>query len=427
MCGITGRFNYDPRRPIDRDLLVAMTDAVAHRGPDAAGYYQAPGIGLGHRRLSIIDLATGDQPLGNEDGSVQVVFNGEIYNFAEVRAELLARGHRFRTESDTEIIVHGYEEWGERAVDRFRGMFAFALWDAGARRLLLARDRLGVKPLYYSEIPGVGIVFGSEIKSLLQDPDVPRDWRAEALDAYLTLLLRAGARHGVSRRPQAAARAHARRRARTRSGSRGTGISQFTGDGSDAREEEYLEELDHLLARSRRPAADQRRAARRVPVGRHRFVHGRRLHERGERHAAGDHRGRLRQPGVRRSGARGDRRAASRLRVPSARRQSPGGRPAAEAGVALRRAVRGLLGRSDLLRLEGRARARDRRAVGGWRGRALGRIRPAPRRADRTARPRGARLGDTAGRLDRPGAAAVGQRRAVAAASRVGSRARPTR
>jgi len=188
MCGITGRFNYDPRHQVDRDVLIAMTDAVAHRGPDAAGYYLAPGVGLGHRRLSIIDLSTGDQPLANEDGTVQVVFNGEIYNFADVRAELIARGHRFRTGSDTEIIVHGYEEWGDRCVDRFRGMFAFAVWDASARRLLLARDRLGVKPLYYAEVPGCGIVFGSEIKSLLEDPEVPRAWRPEAIDAYLTLL-----------------------------------------------------------------------------------------------------------------------------------------------------------------------------------------------------------------------------------------------
>ena len=188
MCGITGRFNYDPLQPVDREVLVAMTDAVAHRGPDAAGYYHAPGIGLGHRRLSIIDLSTGDQPLANEDGTVQVIFNGEIYNFADVRAELIARGHRFRTGSDTEIIVHGYEEWGDRCVDRFRGMFAFAVWDAARRRLLLARDRLGVKPLYYAEVPGRGIVFGSEIKSLLVDGDVPRDWRPEAIDAYLTLL-----------------------------------------------------------------------------------------------------------------------------------------------------------------------------------------------------------------------------------------------
>jgi asparagine synthase (glutamine-hydrolysing) len=246
MCGITGRFNYDLHEPVDRHRLVAMTDAVSHRGPDAAGYYHGPGIGLGHRRLSIIDLATGDQPLANEDGSVQVVFNGEIYNFAEVRAELLASGHVFRTHSDTEIIVHGYEEWGESCVSRFRGMFAFALWDERARRVLLVRDRLGVKPLYYSELPGRGIVFGSEIKSLLQDPDVPRAWRPEAIDAYLTLLYIPApdtVYRGIQKLPPGhllvAERGHVR-------------VSkywdlQFSGDGDATREDAYLEELDALL------------------------------------------------------------------------------------------------------------------------------------------------------------------------------------
>src|SRR4029453_17807432 len=183
MCGIAGRFNFDRWHPVSRSRLIAMTDEVRHRGPDAGGYYVDGAIGLGHRRLSIIDLATGDQPIGNEDGSVQVIFNGEIYNFADVRRELAAFGHRFRTNSDTEVIAHGYEQWGERCVDRFRGMFAFAVWDAKSRRLLLARDRLGVKPLYYAPVPG-GIVFGSEIKSLLADPEVPRAGGAEGRAAH---------------------------------------------------------------------------------------------------------------------------------------------------------------------------------------------------------------------------------------------------
>ena len=245
MCGIAGRFNYEPQHAIDTAVLASMTDAVAHRGPDAAGYYHAPGIGLGHRRLSIIDLATGDQPLANEDGQVRVVFNGEIYNFAEVRTELIARGHRFRTGSDTEVIVHGYEEWGERCVQRFRGMFAFALYDAAAHRLLLARDRLGVKPLYYAAVPG-GIVFGSEIKSLLQDPDVPRDWRPEAIDAYLTLLF-IPAPHtvyaGVHKLPAAHTLVAEKGRIRIDK----YWDLEFTGTGDPRREEEYLEELDALL------------------------------------------------------------------------------------------------------------------------------------------------------------------------------------
>ena len=249
MCGIAGRFNFDPSRAVDARVLRAMTDAIAHRGPDADGFYRAPGIGLGHRRLSIIDLATGDQPIGNEDGGVQVVFNGEIYNFAEVRAELVARGHRFRTGSDTEIIVHGYEEWGERCVERFRGMFAFALWDARDRRLLLARDRLGVKPLYYAVLPGVGLLFGSEIKALLQDPEVPKDWRPEAIDAYLTLLY-VPAPETVYAAVRKLPPAHVLVAERG-----GVRMSRywdlpFPGNGSAAREDEYLEELDALLRES---------------------------------------------------------------------------------------------------------------------------------------------------------------------------------
>src|SRR5256885_2373945 len=140
MCGIAGKFNFEPDHPVDDERLRAMTGVIAHREPDADGFFIGRGIGLGHRRLSIIDLATGDQPLANEDGSVRVVFNGEIYNFAEVRADLEALGHRFRTHSDTEVIVHGYEQWREGVVERLRGMFAIALWDEPRRRLRLVSD-----------------------------------------------------------------------------------------------------------------------------------------------------------------------------------------------------------------------------------------------------------------------------------------------
>ena len=248
MCGIAGKVNFDINAPIDRERLAAMTTAVAHRGPDAAGYYVAAGIGLGHRRLSIIDLATGDQPLANEDHTVWVVFNGEIYNFADVRAELEAAGHAFRTHSDTEVIVHAYEQWGEHAVDRFRGMFAFAVWDDRRRRLMLARDRVGIKPLYYS-ITKAGITFGSEIKSLLEDPDVSREWSPAALDAYLALQYvpspRTIYRH-VSKLPPAHVLV---------ADGRGVTLRRywdltFTGDGDSAREEEYLERLEQLVAES---------------------------------------------------------------------------------------------------------------------------------------------------------------------------------
>ena len=249
MCGIAGRFNFDPLRPVDRSVLESMTDAIAHRGPDAAGYHLAPGIGLGHRRLSIIDLATGDQPLSNEDGTIWTVFNGEIYNFAEVRAELAAKGHRFRTGSDTEIIVHGYEEWGERCVERFRGMFAFAIWDSRFRRLVLVRDRLGIKPLYYCELPGTGVVFGSELKALVEDPDVPRDWRPDAIDAYLTLLYIPAPMtvyRGIHKLPAGhvlVAEKHGVRSFRYWD-------LAFDGGGEASREDEYLERLDVLLRES---------------------------------------------------------------------------------------------------------------------------------------------------------------------------------
>jgi asparagine synthase (glutamine-hydrolysing) len=216
MCGIAGKFNFNPQQPVARERLAAMTDVIAHRGPDADGFYVGDGIGLGHRRLSIIDLSTGDQPLSNETHTIWVVFNGEIYNFAEIRTELEACGHRFRTHSDTEVIVHAYEQWGDAAVDRFRGMFAFALWDEPKRRLLLVRDRLGVKPLYYSATPN-GVTFGSEIKALLEDPDVPR---MESRGARLVpdASIRAGAADDVSRHLETAGGAPARLRARPRDG-----------------------------------------------------------------------------------------------------------------------------------------------------------------------------------------------------------------
>jgi asparagine synthase (glutamine-hydrolysing) len=183
MCGIAGIVYSDRTRSVDQALLKAMGDSIAHRGPDAEGFWSRPGVGLVHRRLSIIDLAGGSQPLGNEDDSIQVVFNGEIYNYQSLRADLEARGHRFRTSSDTEVLVHLYEEIGEHLVDRLRGMFAFALWDSNQRRLLLARDRLGIKPLYYHH-DGERFLFGSELKALLA-AGLPRDLDPAALEDYL--------------------------------------------------------------------------------------------------------------------------------------------------------------------------------------------------------------------------------------------------
>lgn len=186
MCGIAGIYYRDRCRPVDRTVLHAMAGAIEHRGPDAEGLWSAPGIGLAHRRLSIVDLAGGDQPIDNEDGSVQVIFNGEIYNYRELRHKMLARGHRFRTQSDTEVLVHLYEEYGEDLVHHLRGMFAFAIWDERHRRLLLARDRVGLKPLYYYS-DREKVVFGSEIKAILAYPQVDLNIDPVALDEYFYL------------------------------------------------------------------------------------------------------------------------------------------------------------------------------------------------------------------------------------------------
>jgi asparagine synthase (glutamine-hydrolysing) len=164
-----------------------MNDSQLHRGPDGGGEHHEPGVALGHRRLSIIDIATGQQPLFNEDHSVVVVFNGEIYNYQELVPELQALGHVFRTRSDTEVIVHAWEAWGERSVERFRGMFAFALWDRNQETLFLARDRLGVKPMFYSVLPDGQLVFGSELKSLLVHPGLQRELDPLALEEYFAL------------------------------------------------------------------------------------------------------------------------------------------------------------------------------------------------------------------------------------------------
>jgi asparagine synthase (glutamine-hydrolysing) len=184
VCGITGRFDAVARRDVDRDLLARMNESQRHRGPDEGGYHVEPGLGLGHRRLSIIDLTTGQQPLYNEDGTVCVIFNGEIYNFQELAGELAACGHVFHTHSDTEVIVHAWEEWGEACVRRFRGMFAFAIWDRNCETLFLARDRLGVKPLYYAQLADGLWIFGSELKALLADPALPRHIDPYAVEDY---------------------------------------------------------------------------------------------------------------------------------------------------------------------------------------------------------------------------------------------------
>jgi asparagine synthase (glutamine-hydrolysing) len=185
MCGICGVVNSRSLDPVEREALAAMNRRIAHRGPDDEGFYVGQGIGLAMRRLSIIDLATGHQPISNEDGTLWIVYNGEIYNHAQLRRELEERGHQYRTQSDTETILHLYEEYGRDSVSRLRGMFAFAIWDERRRRLFAARDRLGIKPFYYLFAAG-RFLFASEIKALLAYPGVRAALNPAAIPEYLT-------------------------------------------------------------------------------------------------------------------------------------------------------------------------------------------------------------------------------------------------
>ena len=185
MCGICGKLVFSEESQVSPVLLKMMADMIVHRGPDDDGYYFKGPIGLGFRRLSIIDLSKGHQPLSNEDGSIWVVFNGEIYNYKDLRQDLCAKGHVFRTESDTEVLVHLYEEFGERSIEKLRGMFAFAIWDERQKTLLLARDRVGIKPLYY-RVTKDSLIFASEIKAILADPEVKPEVLPKMIDRFLT-------------------------------------------------------------------------------------------------------------------------------------------------------------------------------------------------------------------------------------------------
>ncbi len=185
MCGIAGIFHIETAKPVDPERVRRMTDAIAHRGPDGSGVWTAPGIGLGHRRLSIIDLGGGAQPMLSQDERIVLSFNGEIYNFQDLRRELQDAGYAFRTDSDSEVILHGWRHWGVECVRRFHGMFAFAIYDAKTRQLFLARDRLGVKPLHYAGLSDGSVIFGSELKALLAHPALRREADLSAVDDYL--------------------------------------------------------------------------------------------------------------------------------------------------------------------------------------------------------------------------------------------------
>ena len=187
MCGVVGVLDTLGKRDVPRGLVERMNETQHHRGPDEDGIHLEPGVALGHRRLSIIDLSTGQQPLYNEDRSVCVVFNGEIYNYQALIPELARLGHTFRTKSDTEVIVHAWEAWGPDCVKRFRGMFAFALWDRNSETLFLGRDRLGVKPLYYALLDDGCFIFGSELKSLIAHGGLARGLDPYAIEEYFAL------------------------------------------------------------------------------------------------------------------------------------------------------------------------------------------------------------------------------------------------
>ena len=251
MCGITGFIDLWTTKGHQQErslVLDVMCRVIRHRGPDDQGVLIKDGVALGMRRLSIIDLAGGQQPISGEDGSVTIVFNGEIYNFLELKNHLQSRGHVFRTNSDTEAIVHAYEEYGESCVEHLRGMFAFAIWDDKAQRLFIARDRVGKKPLYYTTTPDGTFVFGSELKALLQHPGVTRETDPEALDAYLTLgyvpdplsIFR-----GIHKLPPGHYLSFAKREVRV------SGYWDFRFTPAEVRnEDDYLEELRALLDES---------------------------------------------------------------------------------------------------------------------------------------------------------------------------------
>src|SRR5712692_2791378 len=184
MCGICGQFNFNRQDSVERSILRRMTETMVHRGPDDEGYYVSGPVGLGFRRLSIIDLAGGHQPMSDIDETVWVIFNGEIYNFRELRQELESRGHRFRTKSDTEVIVHGYQQWGTDVFDRLNGMFGVAIWDARRKRLVLARDAMGIKLIYYAIQDGT-VWFGSEMRAVIAGLEPRPEVDPVALNLFL--------------------------------------------------------------------------------------------------------------------------------------------------------------------------------------------------------------------------------------------------
>ena len=210
MCGIAGQFNFQRHEPVERETIVRMARSIAHRGPDDEGFFIAGPVGLGFRRLSIIDLAGGHQPMSNSEETVWIIFNGEIYNYKELRAELQSKGHQFRTNSDTEVIIHGYEEWGTDVFNHLNGMFGLAIWDVHKERLVVARDAMGIKLVYYKIANGT-LTFGSEIRAILAAQESRPDVDPTALESVSPFPIYAFSFDDISRDSEAGARYHAGR------------------------------------------------------------------------------------------------------------------------------------------------------------------------------------------------------------------------
>ena len=345
MCGITGAIWNDPAAALDVATLERMTDLLAHRGPDDRGEYRSdyrlqtggeprPGVALGHRRLSIIDLAGSRQPIANEDGSIWVVFNGEIYNYRDLRRRLEGAGHRFRSDGDVETIVHLYEDEGVEFAKHLWGMFAVAIWDAPRRRLVLARDRLGKKPLVY-RVENNRLLFASELKSILAVPGVPREIDPGALDEYLTYQYVPHPNtifRGIRKLPPGHYAVWREGRLEVRLYWQPDFRQQ-----QDRPFGEYVEELRDAADRFRAAAVAERRAAGGVSLGRRRFVDHRRPDEPFEQQPGEDVFDRLSGSRIRRDALcpRGGRPV--RHGAPRAARRAERGRDFAEAGLAFRR------------------------------------------------------------------------------------------
>ena len=415
MCGIAGAVWNEPDKAVEQATLQRMIDVLRHRGPDGEGHVSAiaapanaPGVALGHRRLAIIDLAGGKQPLANEDGSVWVVFNGEIYNFRELRRRLEGAGHRFRTHSDTEVLVHLYEDEGPEFVAHLNGMFALALWDARRQQLLLARDRLGKKPLVYRHEPG-RLLFASELKSILQVPGVPREIDPQALDEYLTYQYVPHPRtifRGIAKLPPG----HYAVWREGRLDVRPYWQPDFNVE-DDRPAEEYARRVARVAHLFGRDAIAERRAAGGVSFRRDRLDDHRRADVATGRRAGADvfHRlsgRRVRRDALRPRGGRAFRHDPRRVSG-SARRD--GG--LAPAGVALRRAVCRQFGGADVVRFAAYPAARHRG--------------PDRRRRRRTVRRLSALFGRLAGRGVRSSAGyrAADHGRRLLAASALGQAA----